>query len=1047
VHRRTNSIGIIEHVACSDFWRICTALAATASLSAAAASLDPAKTIDQFTHTSWTAKDGIPGPVRAIAQTRDGYLWLGTPSGLYRFDGVHFVPWEAAGGQALARKPVLTLLAARDGSLWIGFSSGPIGRLQDGVLTAYSTGDGLSGGVTSLAEGHDGRIWACGEGGLDRFEGGRWTRESAFPAPGAQRLAVDRNGALWVATNGKDFGLSGDAINVNTILKLAPRAKEFEATGQPVGQIWRLAEAPDGTMWMAHFNPTAVGGVFHRPSPGVVRGLEAGPVSLIFDGRSVWIGLFHGGLRRLADFERLDEANFDSFAERDGLSSDGVRALFQDREGNVWAGTTKGVDRFRENKVTPFSRKQGVDPTLSITLTTAPDGGVWFTGYSQNTLWHFVAGRAVPETLPPRTPSDSLRILSIYAAKDRLWVGGGLGLATVTNGNISYVRVPGLEPTDSVEAITGDSRGDLWTVVWRDRHSRLRRLHNGKWSDFPGTPPVPSYRCRFAFTDRAGRVWLGYESGDVAVVENESVRIYNSADGLPQGRFLAIADDRSGHVWVGGEGGISRLDGSRFRTVTARNGLPQNLVSAIAEDDDGFFWIGGTLGLARVAGRELEKALAEPAYRMQTLLLNSTDGMPALPTAGQPRVTKTSDGRLWFATTDGIALVDPRRLPMNPSVPPVVIQSVTAGDRDFPVSPDLRFRPGIRNVEIGFAALSFSVPERVRFRYRLEGYDDAWRGPVTTRLASYTNLPPRDYRFRVIACNDDGVWNETGATLAFRIDPAFYQTTTFELLCLAATGAILLAAIRWRMRLMASRLAAQFQQRLDERTRIGQDLHDTLLQGVISASLQLSLANRELPPDSKAKPIVTEVLELMKDAIDEGRKAVRGMRLTQADSTDLEKSFSRIRAEEIADDPPNFRVLVGGSERSLHTLVRDDVYRIGREAIINAFRHSEAANVEVELQYSDHDLRVFVRDDGRGIEPQILRHGRDGHWGLSGMRETADRIGAKLRVQSRAGQGTEVELTVPGNVAFAAPSRPAARGWRRILRLGTRPKEQSGNHP
>jgi signal transduction histidine kinase len=285
----------------------------------------------------------------------------------------------------------------------------------------------------------------------------------------------------------------------------------------------------------------------------------------------------------------------------------------------------------------------------------------------------------------------------------------------------------------------------------------------------------------------------------------------------------------------------------------------------------------------------------------------------------------------------------------------------------------------------------------------------------------------------VIACNNDGLWNEAGATLAFRIDPAYYQTVWFRLLYLAAAAGILLAAIRWRMLLMGARLAAQFQQRLEERTRIAQDLHDTLLQGFISSSLQLSVANRELTADSKAKSIVAEVLELMRTVIEEGRIAVRGMRLTQADTNDLEKSFSRIRAETVAERPVKFRVLVEGPEQPLHALVRDDVYRTGREAIINAFRHSGAANVEVELRYSDRNLRLFVRDDGCGIEPQVLRDGRVGHWGLSGMRETAERIGAKLRLQSRPGEGTEVELTVPSETAFATSPRPPARRWWRIF--------------
>jgi ligand-binding sensor domain-containing protein len=254
------------------------------------------------------------------------------PAGLLRFDGVHFVSWEETpGGETLSRKSILSLFAASDGSLWIGFSSGPIGRLQNGLLRIYSTMDGLNKGVMSFAEGSDGRIWACGEGALDHFENGQRIGESEFPAPGAQKLAVDRNGTLWVASNGRDFGLAHDRIRVNTILKLTPGSKRFEATRQPIGQIMQLKEAPDGMMWMAHYNERTVGSVFHHPAPQVARALDAGPQAMIFDGRGLWIGLYHGGIRRLADFADLDKAVFDSYQEADGLSSDGVRALFQDR--------------------------------------------------------------------------------------------------------------------------------------------------------------------------------------------------------------------------------------------------------------------------------------------------------------------------------------------------------------------------------------------------------------------------------------------------------------------------------------------------------------------------------------------------------------------------------------------------------------------------------------------------------------------------------------------------------------------------------------------
>jgi len=742
----------------------------------------------------------------------------------------------------------------------------------------------------------------------------------------------------------------------------------------------------------------------------------------------------------------LGHASLDRFESADGLSSDSVRTAFRDREGNIWFGTNRGLDRFRENKATPFSAKEGLAQNPLLDLTSTPDGTVWVITFAGDVVQHFAGGRFVSQKLPPYSGSDS-GVLSLYSDKDRVWLGGTFGLADGIGGRFSFVGVPGKPETSGVENITSDSSGNLWIVVFEGDKSRVMRLRNGAWTDFPDTPELPSYRCGALFGDAAGRVWLGFD-GEVAVYENDRFHRYSAADGLPHGRIRSISSDHRGRVWFGSEGGLSRFDGRRFATLTKENGLPGAAISGIVEDDDGFYWISGALGIVRASPQEVEKALKSSTYRMQSLFLDTTDGLPGLPNpASFPAAIKTPDGKLWFATTDGIAVVDPRRLPMNGVPPTILIQTVTADNRPFAISPELHLQPKVRNVEIGFAALSLSIPERVLFRYKLEGYDDEWRGPVTDRSASYTNLPPRDYRFRVIACNNDGVWNETGATLAFRIDPAFYQTVWFRLLYLAAAVGILLAAIRWRMRLMADRLATQFHERLAERTRIAQDLHDTLLQGFISASLQLNLANRKLTTDSEAKPLVTEVLELMKRVIDEGRSAVQGMRLTQTESSGLERSFSRIRAEAIADEPANFRVLVEGPEQPLHALVRDDVYRIGREAIINAFRHSGAANVEVELRYSDRNLRLFVRDDGRGIEPQILRDGRDGHWGLSGMRETAERIGAKLRLQSRLSEGTEVELTVPAEIAFAAPPRPPAQRWWRIFRRRSRSSEQFKNTP
>jgi signal transduction histidine kinase len=345
----------------------------------------------------------------------------------------------------------------------------------------------------------------------------------------------------------------------------------------------------------------------------------------------------------------------------------------------------------------------------------------------------------------------------------------------------------------------------------------------------------------------------------------------------------------------------------------------------------------------------------------------------------------------------------------------------------------LRLPPLTRDLEIDYTALSLSVPEKVRFRYRLakglKGANGDWQDAGARREAFYTNLSPGNYRFSVMACNNDGVWNPAGATLAFAILPAFHQTLGFFGLCAVALAGLAWSAYRWRVRQVRASLHRRFEERLDERTRIARDLHDTLLQGFMSASMQLYAAVEELPPEEPARSHFDRVQELMRHVIEEGRGALRGLRSPEGSVDDLETSLSRVPSELGIPVDTAFRVVAEGRSRPLLPVVRDEIYSIAREALVNAFRHAGAARIEVEIEYAARQLRVVVRDNGRGIDADVLRAGRKDHWGLSGMRERAERIGARLQVWSRAGSGTEVELAVPNAVAFTdgAPSSWWAR--------------------
>jgi signal transduction histidine kinase/streptogramin lyase len=1016
-------------------------LTLTFALAAPAHALDPPKSITQFTHTAWSAKEGIPGPVRAIAQTRDGYLWLGTEAGLYRFDGLRFAPYQP--GRAHSHGPaVLSLLAARDGSLWMGFSSGGIARLRDGQVTHFPPGEGVPAAlILSIAEDAAGSIWAAGPYGLASFQNGKWRRvgtEMGYAAPGAQSLLVDQAGTLWIATHGLNFGLSKDLVRVNTILSLARNATHFSPTGDSVGQIWSMGEAPDGAVWVADTTGNKVRRIGGHEGASATVAIDREPMCLSFGAdRSLWIGVLDGGLRRARDMGR--DALLDQFGVKEQLSGSKVYAALKDREGNFWFGTGGGLDRFRENKVTAFSESEGLVPDQQILLTSTPDGSVWLVSYSADKVYRFQGGAFVGSTLVPYSSSDSSRILSLSASPaGQVWLGGSFKLAKEDHGTFSYVAIPGVESGAMVEAVAQDKAGDLWVSLSTGNDGtllhrvmgRILKKRGGEWTDLRAHAALPPYRCLVLHADAVGRMWLGFENGDVAVFEGDASSLYSTNSGLPGGMVQVIAGDREGHVLIGGEGGLSRFAQGRFVTLTQDNGLPSNSVSGILEDDDGNLWLAGVLGILRVKPEELEKAFASASYRVEGATVDATDGLRGLPRrAPFPTATRAADGRLWFVTSGGVAVIDPRRYPRNALAPPVKIEKVIADDRDLEASAGLRVPPNTRRLELQYAALSLTVPERVRFRYKLEGYDADWQGPASARSATYTNLPPRDYRFHVIACNNDGVWNEEGAALEFTILPAFYQTRAFLLLWVAAAGCLVWAGYRWRMRQVRSRLQLQFRERLAERTRIAQDLHDTLLQGVLSASMQLHVAVEHVPPESPDKPRLSRVLELMRGVIEEGRNAVRGLRSSTGNHGDLEEAFSRVREELNAKEGIDFRVIGEGQARPLDAVIRDEVYRIGREAVVNAFQHSGANRIEVEVEFAAKGLRIAVRDDGRGIDPQLLQSGREGHWGLTGMRERANRIGAHLRVWSRAGGGTEVELSVPGGIAFQAQSRGRPWGW------------------
>jgi signal transduction histidine kinase len=727
----------------------------------------------------------------------------------------------------------------------------------------------------------------------------------------------------------------------------------------------------------------------------------------------LWVGTTHG-------LYRIRGTEVDHYDAADGLSSDWVRRILEDREGNVWVATSRGIDMFRDLRVKSISQREGLNDGEVESVAASQDGNVWIgTGRLQ-----ILGPRGVSLFGPGKRLPGNLVTSLFTDHAGRLWAGMINRLFVYERGSFREVTKQDGSALGMVMGIAEDSDHTVWVESAGQTGTLLRIQDLKVRQQFPA-PAMPLARKIVA--DPQGGIWLGLVTGDLARYRDGQVNTFTFGD-HPNSRVLALAAASDGSILGGTEFGVVGWKNGKQQILTVQNGLPCNAVNALISDDAGNLWLNAGCGLIEISKQQMQVWWENPESKLSLRVFDILDGVqPGF--APFNSSAKTPDGRLWFANGSVVQVIDPAHIPENILPPPVDISALVADRKAYALESAIHLPPQTRELEIDYTALSYVAPQKVLFHYMLEGHDPGWQEPGTRRQAFYNDLRPGRYRFRVIACNNDGVWNEAGASLNFSILPAYYQTAWFRVACGAAFLGLLWAIYQLRVQQLRRRFNIGVEARVNERTRIAQELHDTLLQGFISASMQLGVADRQLPVDWPAKPIVTDVLKLMRDVIEEGRKAVRGMRLSGGDSDDLERAFSRISQELVVQRAVGFRVLVEGQVRPLHPLIRDEVYRIGREALVNAFHHSEAASVEVELEYADRELRVLVRDNGCGIDPQVLQSGREGHWGLSGMRERAGRIGARLKVWSDAAAGTEVELSVPGRVAYRLDASARGLDW------------------
>jgi PAS domain S-box-containing protein len=758
-----------------------------------AGALDRSRQLSQYGHTAWRVEDGVfAGAPNVITQTTDGYLWIGTQAGLTRFDGVRFVSWRAPEGKSLPSSRINSLLGARDGSLWIGTAMG-LAHWRDGELINYRD---PAGSIMAIIEDHAGTIWIARanisdtQGPLCKVTdtGLRcYGKDDGVGVPYAVTLANDSLGNVWLAGGPMVSRWQTSSAGTYVSPGLDP-AEIFNG-------VLALAGRPDGSLWV---------GLVHSGKGGGLQQLAQGAwkpfVTPEFDGStlevtallldrdsSLWVGTLNGGIYR------IQGNKVDHFRSSDGLSGDAVSGLFQDREGNIWIATSRGIDNFHDLRVATFSTRQGLTADQVNSVLASRDGTVWIGTYNLDVLR---SGKIT--SIQPRNGLPGREMTSLLEDRaGRLWVGVDEDLSVYERGSFRKIHTRDGSPLGAVWAMTEDVDGSIWaaTNTSANRH-RLFRIQDLRIREELSSPQLPAINT--LAPDPHGGVWLGLTRGGSARLRNGQMEFF-SFSGLNDGPVYGLLVNSDASILAATQSGLVGWKNGTLQTLTVRNGLPCNVIYGLISDRKATLWLYAACGVIAIPNTELQRWWESPNATVKSRLFDVFDGARPMSTPFQPNASRSPDGRLWFANQSVVQMIDPAHLDSNLIPPPVHVEEIIADHKSYAPRDGLRLPPLTHDLEIDYTALSFIAPQKVRFRYKLEGHDSEWQDPGARHQAFYADLRPRNYRFRVIACNNDGVWNEEGATLAFSLAAAWYQTWWFRGASLAVFLALLWALYQWRI--------------------------------------------------------------------------------------------------------------------------------------------------------------------------------------------------------------------------------------------------------
>lgn len=949
--------------------------------------LDPSQPVSGYIRTRFTSDDGLAtNVVNQIVQSQDGFLWILLGSGnLVRFDGRRFTTLpvvDQASGMAIGPDNDLWLVTTTDLIQIPAAAFNQFGPLQ---AIRYPNPLGPDTQLFWIRFSRSGTLWVGTSVGLYQFEHGVFSSLTPLPDPNIQRTEESSTGNLLLTTSHGFMEWDGS--------RLVAHPELAAQLGVKPDEIHHVLEDSHGITWFC-----TARGVARRTGKSIEKlqpwGRKASGAIRVYEDPqgNIWVAGAGGLFRATAGGLELAVAGMN------------VRNMYGDRDGDLWVGTNgDGLFRFKDRAVRMFTTADGLPSNVPMTVLTSHDGALWL-GFNCGGLARFDG-----HGFRIYNEKDGLLNGCVWSlaedANHDLWIATfGGGVFRFRNGSFTqYSKVQGMA-SDSVVAIVPARDGSLWYAT----NAGVSRLHNGQVRNYDVADGLSSNLVLTIYEDRGGGIWVGTMKG----VDHLEGDRFLKVSSVPNTPTYPIGEDRSGALYVSSfDSGICRIDSGRLIKV-----IPGSEATYMMETEQGDLWLNGG-GIWRVPRAALEKPRGhdEP---LDFMVFGLTDGLISPEgSIGYPNSALTRDGKLWMATVQGLAMVDLPRLPKADRKPTIYMQEFTVGRNQQLPGEALVLPPGTSHVELRFNAIEISAPEKIHMQYRLDGVDSEWLDADPPGHAIYSNIPAGTHAFHVRACNRDGIWDRAGMMYVITQQPFFYETTWFRLATVAA-GLLLLAGLyRLRLRQATARLNARFDERLAERTRIARELHDTLLQTVQGSKLVADDALEKSDDPLHMQRTMKRLSGWLGQATQEGRAALNSLRTSTVETNDLAAGLRRATEECLLNKSLTVKFSLSGGPRDMHPIARDEIYRIGYEAIRNVCEHSSASELEVSLSYAQ-DLTLRVKDNGIGIEATVLKEGKAGHFGLQGMRERAGRIGSKLTLNSSPKSGTEMTLVVPGGIIF-----------------------------